>query len=294
MQKLKAAVIIANFLIFVAVLIFGQLSRKPSKLFPVSTGDVSDKFPTQITPASSTFALWAFIYLYQAAWTIYSLSFMCRGDGDKILPAWFYVSYSIANISNICWLIVWSREHVALSFAILALIGISLEIALYFAMTGLYTYLNEFPKKDALPNRVDVWCVRALVQNGVIFYTAWVSIATCLNFCIALQYEMGVDASVAANCTLAVLLLIICIWFALENTLFEKYTRFVFVEYIVLIVGLAGIIKKQWSVGESSATFVIILLILSSILLIARLVIIARNEKRHANYGFNLKYIVRR
>ncbi len=292
-SKLKFAVIIINVVVFLATITFSQLSSRRSDLFPVETGEANDRTRTEISPAAATFILWAFIYLYQAVWIVYSLSLLWRGDGS-ILPVWFYLSYSLANISTICWLFVWARAHYSLAFAILALTGISLQISLYFAFTGLHAYLCEFPNSENLPNRVDVWCVRFLVQNGVIFYTTWISIATCLNLCIVLQNVLEFDGSKSAFGVLAVLLVLICVWFCLENTIFEKYTRFVFVEYIVLLVGLSGILSRHWEARPASVIFVLCLLILCVLLFIARLIIIILKERRNVNNGISLRYIVRR
>ena len=282
--------IIANVFIFLLTVTFSLLSTRKSAIFPTATGAGKT---TEITPSASTFTLWAFIYLYQAVWIIYTLSLLWRGVGS-ILPVWFYWSYSLANVSNICWMVVWARSHFSLAFAILALITISLGISLFFAFTGLRRYLDTFPNTESLPNRIDVWCVRLLVQNGVVFYTAWVSIATCLNLCIVLQYELHMGASTAAISVLAVLFIITILWFIVENFVLEEYTRYVVVEYVILLIGLGGILGRHWKDGNGSVIFVLALLILSAVLLLARSALIFQKENRSLNNGISLKYIVRR
>lgn len=291
-RRSLAIAIVLNIAAFILTIIFSQLSTRLSDIFPQTQGEVSGNNQTEITPAASTFAIWGFIYLYQTAWIIYTMTLMWRGDGD-ILPEWFYLAYSIGNISSICWLIVWARGHFTIAFVILALMAVSLQIAMYMGTTGLAKYIENFPSNEKLPNRIDVWCVRLLVLNGVLCYTAWVSIATCLNLCIMLQHDIGANGTKAATGVLSVLLLLIVVWFVLENFIFERYTRFLFIEYIVLIVGLSGIMKKHWTDGHGNQGYVLFLLVLSCLLFVVRLGIIYYKEMKGLNQGSYLRYIVR-
>ena len=105
---------------------------------------------------------------------------------------------------------------------------------------------------------------------------------------------MNANGTKAASGVLSVLMLLIISWFLMENYFFEEYTRYVFVEYIVLIVGLSGIMKKHWKDGKGNQSFVLALLILSIILLIARICIIVWKERKNLNNGNNLRYIIRK
>lgn len=288
----KIAAISINAVVFICIAIINYFSTKATKLFPTATGKVSDDHPTEITPAGSTFTIWAFIYIYQLAWIVYTLTLFCRNAPD-VLSGWFYATYTIANLCNLSWLLVWSREHLGLAFAFISLIGILLELSLYFSFTSLKDYVHSFANSDQVPSIADVWCIRILVQNGIIFYATWVSVATCLNLTIFIQYDLGGDGSKTATGALCVLLLIIISWFVLENFVFEVFTRFVFTEYIVLVVALSGILKKNWTDGSGNQGFVLFLLILSGVLLLARLLIIFVKERRGANPNERLKLVVR-
>lgn len=291
-SKVKIAAILANALIFIVVAVINYFSTSAGTLFPKATGKVSDENNTEITPAGSTFTIWAFIYMYQLAWVVYSMTLLCRNAPD-ILSSWFYASFSLANIFNLSWLLAWSREYLVIAFVFIVLIALALELTIYFSFKGLDIYIQSFPRKDEFPSTSDVWCIRLLIQNGLVFYTTWVSVATCLNLTIVIQYDLGANGSKAATGALCVLLLLIIGWFVLENFVLEKYTRFVFTEYIVLIVALSGILKKNWTDGSGNQAFVLSLLVLSSILLVVRLFIILIKEKRNANSSEKLRLIVR-
>lgn len=292
LSKKKIAAISINGIIFVTVAIINFFSRKSNSLLPKATGAVSNENPTEITPASWTFTIWAFIYVYQLLWVIYTFTLFCRNAAD-ILSGWFYISFTIANLCNFSWLLVWSREQLGLAFVFIVLIAVFLNLALFFSLKGLKDYINAFtPKVEAPPGQSrqspdvwEVWCIRFLVQNGVMFYAAWVAIASCLNFTIFIQYDLKANGSKAATGALCVLLLIIIAWFVLENFVFEVYTRYLFSHYIVLLVGLSGILKKHWTNGSGNQGFVLFLLILSALLFVFRLLFIFFKEKRRAAIG---------
>ena len=294
LSKLKIALISVNAFLFLFTAALNYFSTRANKIFLTPTGKVSDENPVEISPAGSTFTIWAFIYMYQLAMIIYTLTLMCRKTAADILPIGFYISYSLASVFNLSWLLVWSRGNISLAFVFIILIAVSLEAALFFSYSSLNKYIESLPQDKVILNVADVWCIRVLCQNGVVFYNTWVSIANCLNLTIVLQRSLNVDGSKAATGALCVLLILILAWFIMENFVIEKFTRFTFSEYIVLLVGLSGVLKKQWTDGKGTQGFVLALLVLSALLFLARIIIIIVKEKKgFNNSGENTKLIVR-
>ena len=274
----KKPLIFINLAAYIGLQALTAYSSIKSPLFPRSISNISSEFPTEITPSSSTFAIWGVIYAIQTIWIIYSLTLVCRKDAADILPAIFYVLYIISCICNVLWIITWVREKFVLSFGLLFVITVSLAGSVATASIGLQRYL----KSVKIPVEADVLCVRILIQNGIIFYTAWVTIATNINLVVMLTYKFGENSSQAATVGLSVLSVVIACWFVVENFICYEYTRFVFAEYIVLIIGLSGVIKAHWTGGGGNQSFVLCILILSGLLLIARIIIIIKQEKKEA------------
>ena len=272
----KKPLILVNLAAFIGLLALNGLSNVKSPLFPRSIGNVSSEYPTEITPSGATFAIWGFIYAFQTAWIIYSLTLLCRKDAPDILPVAFYVFFIISCICNIVWVIVWVREQFGLALGLLFGTVVSLAGSVTTSSIGLHKYLQKQQK----PVEVDVWCTRILIQNGIIFYNAWVTIATCINVVVSLHYQLGVNASTAATTALSILLVVIVIWFSLENFVLQDYTRLIFAEYIVLLVGLTGVIKAHWTGGGGNQSFVLIILIIAALLFIARIALIIQQEKK--------------
>ena len=65
----RLSLILVTYVLFILALAFNFLQSlfwtPTSDLFPSTTGDISDKFFTDITPAGWTFTIWGFIYTWQ-------------------------------------------------------------------------------------------------------------------------------------------------------------------------------------------------------------------------------------
>ena len=291
-SKVQIVSIICNLVVFIVTIVFNRLP-KPSKIFPNQVGEVSRDNPNDIKPTRSTFAIWPAIYTWQAIWIIYTLSLLLRPRAGNILPVYFYGFYSLSSVLNVTWLLVYSRGYLGISFAVLAMIALSLDGALFFGYRGLNNYLAKFPNDESLPNKIDVWCTRFLVINGIVFYATWTTIATLLNMTTTLQYDFKANPSTVGSVALAILLCIVLGWFVLENFTLENYLRFTFSEYITLIIALSGILKRQWTDGHGNQAFVLTILIITILLFIARIALIVYKEKKDINKEDNLKLIVR-
>ena len=274
----KRVLIGVNFLTLAGLLVLSYYSTTPSPLFPRTQVNVSRTYPTEITPSDATFAIWGVIYFLQVAWSIYALTLNVRTDFGDILPAKFFSYYILSTACNVLWLFAWARVQFGMSLSLIFGIALCLVLSLIYASAGLYNYLKQFPSKKGKPNLVDVWCVRILIQNGILFYATWVSIATCINLAVYVEYNLGVDGSKAATASLAILTSVIILWFIMENFVVQEYTRFVVSEYIVLVIALSGVVKAHWTDGHGNQAFELALLILSGVLLIARIALIVVQE----------------
>ena len=276
----KKSLIIINAVAFVGIIVVNGLSMIPSPLFPRTNTNVSHEHPTDITPTDGTFAIWGFIYLFQIAWIVYTITLVFRTGAADILPAKFFFLYVLSNVFNVGWLLAWSREMFNVSLGCLVGIVLTLALTVLSSLSGLQKYLKQFPSKTMKPNLADVWCVRILVQNGIIFYNTWVIVALCINFVVTFHYLDGISMDKLVTAALTFLLCLIIMWFTLENFVIQEKTRFVFAEYVVLIVALSGVIKAHWTGGQGNQTFVLIILVIASVMLVARIVLIAIQEKK--------------
>lgn len=143
------------------------------KLLGVLTSEVSDKYPTVLTPAGYAFSIWGLIYFGLIAFTIYQLlpSKLVRLRSVRTL-------YIVSCIINCAWLYAWH------SYAI----GIC--VVLIFALLAILAYINV--KLKASESAREALFTKA--PFGI--YFGWVTAASIVNFVI---YLRSIDVQLTAS-----------------------------------------------------------------------------------------------
>ena len=79
--------------------------------------------------------------------------------------------------------------------------------------------------------KTEIRIQRVLIHNGIAIYATWTTIASLLNLNIAFQYIGRYDAEITSLVCVSILLTIIIVWFILENTVLDKYVRYMVSQY---------------------------------------------------------------
>ncbi|GAA6229432.1 uncharacterized protein LOC108885333 [Lates japonicus] len=272
-------VIILCAVVFIAVLVVNALAGAGKGPFHSSTGNVSARYETDITPAGWTFSIWGVIYTWLTLMVIYITTYVFRGSWAQcLLPCAFYFCW-LSNMGlNMTWLLLWDRQLMLAALVVLILITITNYSALFFCCfaTDYYgLWLKTY-------HRIDLACLHILVQNGLAVYTTWTSIASLINFSLVLHL-WGVDRSTAATASLCILFAEVVGWFILENWVLDRWVRNILTVYPVVIVALVGNIFKHFNPDDPTpnSVFMVVLLVLACILLISRVfTVIWRNKWR--------------
>ena len=269
--------------IYIIHLVFNALSARGgprNRLFPNTVSNISKRFHLEITPVGATFSIWGAIFAWQVIWILYTVSTVFRsGPATNILQNKFFIAF-IANILTvIAWLFTWARAEGVISFVIILLGQIFLDAAIAFACYDLRVFLDD--QKVYSQGKVDIWSQRFLVQNGLLFYGTWTTIATLINTAVVFAYYIGTSTKVASLISLSLLGFLAITWFMLENFVIQKYAEYTFSAYVTLIIGLTGILVNIFNDDKLIGGITLGLLILSGIFLIARIIIISvRNCKK--------------
>ncbi|XP_033725742.1 uncharacterized protein LOC117315586 [Pecten maximus] len=252
-SQLRVFLIIMTLIVYIVMVVFNSLAGSVGQkigLFKNTTGDISDVYNLQITPAGWTFSIWGVIYAWQALWLIYALTTICRKTKSgtyiymlPVLPPVMYILYIINNIANVAWLFVWDSQEIIWSLIVIAITPITLYVALFFSFRRLYHNLGKLNKENAVK---DIWLIRFLVQNGMAFYATWVTIATLLNVAMVMTYKGGISNEDSCTVVLGILSAIIATWVVLENTIWDHYVRYTFSPYITLTAALGGVVSKNY------------------------------------------------
>ena len=286
-QVLKIVAATVNTILYVLLLVFNYYASRPNEgpfrhLFGnATTGEVSNDFYIEITPAGWAFSIWGLIYLWQTAWIIYSLTSLCTKSTTDVISPILLLIYAVSNVVNIGWLIVWSRELIQVSSVLL------FTIAFLLYATLIRSYMSVNIKTDTVSKR-DFVLTQVLVNNGLALYATWCTIASLLNLAMALAYYHGVDQDVASTISLVILAVEVIVWFALENTILDKYVRYTLTIYSVVIWALSASINKNWNPAKRNSIISVVLLSLACTLLVVRIAIVAwRGTRQKARVQTN-------
>jgi hypothetical protein len=101
------------------------------------TGDVSDYYFLEITPAGWTFSIWAVIYTFQVLFVLYLLISLCRSNDQgpvyrnpPVINSLMLLLYTVNLGLNISWLFLWDRELLPVALVVIALLPFTLYLFL--------------------------------------------------------------------------------------------------------------------------------------------------------------------
>ncbi|XP_050404418.1 uncharacterized protein LOC126820458 [Patella vulgata] len=278
----RIILILTTFVFYLVTIVINALSATGGVglgLFKNTTGDISDAYYLEITPAGWTFSVWGAIYIWQALWLIYGLSTICRmQDGHYLytldfMPPAVYAIFIINLCCNIVWLFLWDRQYLIAALCLIAMTPFTLYCTLYFSFSRLYRNLSYMTKR-ALGK--DVWLVRLLVQNGMAFYATWTSVATLLNFGMVLAYKADLEQDIVSTAMLTIVSVEVVFWFISDIVLFDKYTRYIFSPYIMQVIAFSGVVSRNYNLDTMyrNSIFMLTLLIVAAVLLVLKVLIL--------------------
>ena len=187
-----------------------------------TTGQVSDLYPTLVTPAGYVFAIWGIIYVLLLAFVIYQA---LPSQKDKPFQKQIGLIFILSSLLNCVWLFLWQydfiTETVIVMFALLA------------SLIAIYLRLNIGKAKVSLKEKL-------LVHLPFSVYLGWITIAAIANVASALVSAnwggFGLSPEIWAVTVLTVALVI---------TLAVIVKRRDIAYSLVIVWALGGIAVKQ-------------------------------------------------
>lgn len=213
---------VSNIIAFALTVIVNSIAGSTTLIGGVNTADISDAYPTLITPAGYTFAIWGIIYFLLGAFVIYQALPSQKGKDFQRKIGWLFVFSSILNIA---WIFCWQYQQLAISVVLISLLLLSLIV--------IYLRLNI--GRQAVPVRE-----RLAVHLPFSVYLGWITIATIADVAVTLVSINWGGFGIAEE-TWALLIIVI----ALLITLVVIATRKDIGYSLVIIWALVGIIVKQ-------------------------------------------------
>ena len=115
---------------------------------------------------------------------------------------------------------------------------------------------------------------------GIMLNAAWVTIASLLNIAMALTYDSNVPMPTSCALALAALLIISLLWFILQNFTFQPCLNYTYSDWPVILWALSASLARNWDPNNISARFTMGLLVIVIILVIGRIVLQVKKNKK--------------
>lgn len=162
-----------------------------SVLLPLAgrtTGEISDRYYTYITPAGYAFSVWSVIYLLLGGFVVYQFR-RSTGSRDSVRRTGAF--FILSCIFNMSWLILWHYLYIELSLTAMILLLATLIV------------LYRRTRSISSPTPGERFWVRLPFS----LYLGWISVATIVNVSVVLQ-KNGWDGFGLPDVTWAVIILI--------------------------------------------------------------------------------------
>ena len=187
-----------------------------------TTAEVSDLYPTLVTPAGYVFSIWGVIY---ALLLIFAVFQALPSQREKPFLRKISVFFALSSVLNVSWLLLWHYDQIALS--------VVLMFGLLATLITIYLRLN-------IGKAAVSWKEKACVHLPFSVYLGWITVASIANVAAALvsvQWDgFGLASDLWSVLVIAVALLI---------TLAVIATKKDVAYGLVLIWALVGIAVKQ-------------------------------------------------
>jgi len=212
----------ANIVAFVLTVLVNGLAGSTTILGGKNTAQISDAYPTLITPAGYVFSIWGVIYILLGVFVVFQALPSEKGKDYQKRIGWLFV---LSSLLNIAWLFLWQFEYLSLSVVLMFLLLASL-IAIYLRL--------DIGKSVVLLRE------KLAVHAPFSVYLGWITIASIANVAVTLV-SVNWDGFGINQETWAILIIVV----ALLVTLLVVATRRDVAYGLVIIWALVGIALNQ-------------------------------------------------
>lgn len=246
---------VLNIVIFAVTVGVNSLAGATTLLNGKTSGQVSDAYPTLITPAGFTFSIWSIIYILLGVFVVYQV--LPQKEGKSFLDRISFL-FILSGLLNTSWLFLWHYGFITYS--------VILMFGLLASLIAIYLRLNIGKADVSIKEKI---CVHLPFS----VYLGWITVASIANVAVALTFinwnAFGIDPAIWASLVIAV---------ALLSTLTVIVTRRDIGYSLVIIWALGGIMAKQSN--NQIVLWTTIVSIVAILITLAAMVVVSKIRKR--------------
>lgn len=238
-----------------------------------SLPDTLARYHLPISLSSWGHALWLVIYASEAVSLLMAWVLVWRRHTPHLVFPGYYLCYSIACLVHVGCVFAWGRLLPQVTLPLLALLTLLL-CGCVAILTGYLYYVRSVLKFYYACN---FRLTRIFVVNGTVAYATFSLIWTLLSMSVVLVSTADVAEESAATIALSLLGAIVVTYFLLENTILDRFLRYVGVVYPVVLWSLAAMLTQAWqgeaSLGDRNQLFALVLACVVGGLGVARVIL---------------------
>jgi benzodiazapine receptor len=212
---------VTNILFLAATIVVNGLANTLA-LGGRTTGEISDLYPTLITPAGYVFSIWGLIYALLVIFIVFQA---LPSQREKPFLREIGFLFVLSSVLNMLWLFLWHYGQIALSVAPM--------FGLLAMLIAIYLRLRIGKSDVSLKEKL---CVHLPFS----VYLGWITVASIVNVAAALV-SVSWDGLGIGEVTWGILVIVI----AMIITLAVTATRRDIAYSLVIVWALVGIIVKQ-------------------------------------------------
>jgi len=267
--------------------------------------DVSDRYMTQITPASWVFSIWSVIYGLLVIWYIYVFYLLlCRQSRNNLplFPGIFWLLFTAVHSLNALWLYFYLHNSMIISGVILIVITLVLYLMNAIAFRVCWFDVVRSNKRNTQDiesndedlvelSQCEIILLRLLTLNGLPMYATWCTIATCLQWTSLFKYTIfHWSDNVSCIVSLSLLSALLLIYWNMDLLTKREYFVWTWFSCFTLVVAFTAIIDRNNSFGgprKPGLFFAFILLIISVFVIVLKAFTLCLCPPRYYNPRFS-------
>lgn len=226
-----------------------------------------------ISPSPWTHALWLVLFVWELGFLLLCCFMLCRPRLPHLVCPLFYPAYSLACLLRVGWVFAFGRGLHPLA---LALVGVEtlVLVACVSLLTG-YLYFIRGTLKYYYP--CWFWWTRLLVLNATVIYLTLSFVWSLFGLGWVLVSDAGLAEETASTILLSLLASCVVTYFLLENSILDRFLRYVFAPYPVFLWTLVGVLTGAWqgveTLRERNPLFALVLACVVGTLILLRIIL---------------------
>lgn len=226
-----------------------------------------------ISPVLWTSSLWLVQFVCELLGLLFAWRFIINWNVPRTIFLGFYPTYALASLLHIGWLFCWCRQLQEAALAIMAMQTLILVACVGQVSTYLYVIRGDLRFFYVCNFKL----TRVLILNSSVVYATLSSLLALFNIGAVLTKKVGLDGGTVSTVILSLLSSLLVTYFMLENTILDRFLRYVYAVYPVVIWTLAGVLA-QTGVGRDSlqdrnVVFVLVLTCMVGMLAVLRVIL---------------------